>query len=123
MTKPYFTDKKKKTKNKTISQGVLSFCCKMATADFSIYFLTAQSTRERQFQMRNDVFGGAVRQKIEDACAQNLTSCVFNPSAWNLANPSSPVPLEQSDAMLQALKDRGYVASFADGIYSISWAA
>lgn len=95
----------------------------MSSFDFSIYFVSAQSTRDRQFQMCNDTFGSAVRQKIEEACAQNLTSCLFNPAAWNVANPSSPVPTEESPEMLKALVGKGFKASFADGVYTIDWSA
>lgn len=95
----------------------------MSSVDFSIYFVSAKSTRDRQFQMRNDTFGSAVRGKIEEACAQNLTSCLFNPSAWNAANPTSLVPTDESPEMLKALEGKGFKASFAEGVYTIDWSA
>lgn len=94
----------------------------MTDFDFSVYFVDAKTTRERQGRMLNDAFGEAVRAKIEEACCQGITSCLFNTAAWNQANPSRLVPTEQSDSLLKALESKGFKASFAEGVYSIDWA-
>lgn len=93
----------------------------MSSADLSIYFVSAQQTRARQSQMKNGDFGVAVRAKIEEACANDQSFCLFNPAAWNQANPTARVPTEQSRELLEALTEKGFVASFSDGVYSIDW--
>lgn len=93
----------------------------MADFDFSVYFVDTKTTRQRQGRILNDAFGSAVRGKIEEACAQNTTSCLFNVAAWNHDHPEAPVPTEQSDGLLKALHGKGFQASFKEGVYTIDW--